>query len=206
MRIGLLAVALLVLGACVPSVRSDVEVFHSLGRDYAGKTVAVVPGDADKAETQEFHNYARRLSRQLARVGFTVVPQGSPHDYEIVLDYGIDSGEQVTEIYSVPGYGFARYPRSLFHGYPPYFGFSGYRTRTRNYIVYTRDLSIEIWEPAADGGVAREQIYSAAVRSRGTCGRLSEVIDEMLAAAFDGFPARTGSVRTIDIERTAGGC
>ena len=206
MRIGLLLAALLIVSACVPSVRSDVEVFHSLGHDYAGRTVAVVAGDDDKAATLEFTEYARRLSRELRRVGFTVVPEDSPHDYEVVLDYGIDAGERVTRVYSVPGYGFPYYRRSLFHGYYPYFGHPGYRTRTRSYLVYTRDLSVEIWEPQADGGASREQVYSAAVRSRGTCGRLSSVIDEMLMAAFDGFPGETGSTRTIETERAAGRC
>lgn len=206
MRIGLLLAALLMLGACVPSVRSDVEVFHSLGHDYAGKTVVVVPGDDDKAATLEFTEYARRLSRQLTRVGFTVVPQDSPHDYEVVLDYGIDAGERVTRVYTVPGYGFPYSRRSLLYGYYPYFGHLGYRTRTRNYLVYTRDLSVEIWEQQADGGASREQVYSASVRSRGTCGRLSSVIDEMLVAAFDGFPGETGSVRTVETERAAGQC
>ena len=206
MRTGLLVAALLMLGACVSNVRSDVEVFHSLGQDYAGRTVAIIPGDADKAETLEFNEYARRLSRQLTRAGFTVVSDQSPHDYDVVLDYDIDAGERVTRVYSRPGYGFAPYRGSLFHRYRPYYGFTGYRTWTRSYMVYTRDVSIEIWEPSAEGGTAREQIYSAAIRSRGTCGRLSAVIDEMLVAAFEGFPAETGSVRTIDIERAPNGC
>lgn len=207
MRFGWLLVGLLAVGGCVPSIRSDVEVFHNLERGYAGATVAVVPGDESKAETVEFDDYARRLSRQLTRVGFAVVPRQSPHDYEVVLDYEIDAGERVTQVYSVPGYGFARHPRSLFHGYyNPYFGLSGYRTRTRTFLVYTRQLTIEIWDPGSEGGLAPAQIYSAAVRSRGTCGRLSAVVDEMLTAAFEGFPGESGSVRTIDIERTAGGC
>ena len=206
MKAILVLVGLVLLAACTPSIRSDVEVFHSFELGHAGRTAAVASDETGKADTLEFQDYARRLSRQLTAVGFTVVDADGPHDVRVVLDYGIDDGERVTEIYSAPGFAFPRYTGSLADRYRPFYGFTDTRIRTRSYRVYTRTLGIAMWETAENGVAQQRQVYSAAVRSRGTCGRLSSVIDEMLVAAFDGFPGENGSFRTIDVDQDPNGC
>ena len=64
MKAAWVLVGLVLVTACTPSVRSDVEVFHSFEPGHAGQTAAVVSGETGKADTLEFQEYARRLSRQ----------------------------------------------------------------------------------------------------------------------------------------------
>lgn len=202
------------LAACT-EVRSNVEVFHEMPADYAGATITILASAEEKAKTLEFRNYAERLAGKLEGVGFQVVGEGELPRYVAFLAYDVGEGQQVTRTYSIPNYGVTGYSSSHTYGtlntyggvgtysgtttHTPQYGITGYSTGTTTTTLYPRVLIVDIYEVDWSDTEKSPQVYHLSIASSGRCGRLSQVIDEMLEAGFQDFPGESGTVQRIEV-------
>jgi len=93
-RNALLLTLLLLLGACSTPFRSDVARFHTLQPVPAGATISIEAADPNKRGSLEFQTYAARVSEALASRGFRAAAPGTPADFTLLMDYGIDQGRE----------------------------------------------------------------------------------------------------------------
>lgn len=204
--------------ACT-QVESQVEVFHELPISYPGESIAILSGDENKAGTLEFKDYAARLRAKLTEVGFNVVDGNSRPKYVAFLGYAVGPGEQVTSSYSIPNYGVTGYSSSYTQGtlnsfggigtysgtttYTPQYGITGYSTGITTSTYFPRVVVVDIYEVDWSNVKDARQVYQLSISSSGTCGVLSQVIDEMLEAGFQNFPGENASAKRIQISSDA---
>ena len=65
-----------------------------------------------------------------------------------------------------------------------------YDTSTSSKTVYTGHLNVDIFEMGENG--LGEQVYETKLLSKGSCGRLDEVMDALVESIFVDFPNTTG--------------
>ncbi|WP_299624289.1 hypothetical protein [Pelagibius sp.] len=206
-------------GACAPTVQSNVEIFHALPSDYVGESITILASDEKEARSLEFKSYAERLAGKLQEVGFRVVGETEGPRFVAFLGYAIGKGQQITRSYSIPNIGVTGYSSSQTYGtvhnyggygtysgtttYTPQYGVTGYSTGTTTETVYPRAVVIHIYEVNWSDIENSPQVYSLTIGSSGGCGILSQVIDEMLEAGFQGFPGESGSARKARVDSNA---
>lgn len=209
-----------VLASCfTPRVVSQVEVFHTLPPSYLGETIAIMAATEEQADSLEFRAYADKLRVQLQAVGFEVVEVKDAPRYVAFLHYAIGDGQQVTSTYSIPEYGVTGYSSSTTYGtvssyggigsysgttyYTPQYGITGYSTGVTTSTHYPRVVAVDIYDVDWSDTENAERVYEMMVRSSGTCGAISQVIDEMLEAGFMAFPGESGSSRKEEVTSVA---
>jgi hypothetical protein len=185
-----------------------VETFSELGPKDLSKQLAILPYDEEKFDSLEWKSYAKKLASRFEKNGVEV---SDPRDAQLIafFGYAIDEGERVTTTHTVPEYGVTGYSSSYTTGtlnsygnstnfnatttYQPEYGITGYSQETTTRTVYTRSLAIDIVDKSSG-----EKKWQARLTSRGKCGRISEVIDELIQASLTNFPESTSE--TVEIE------
>ncbi len=76
----------------------------------------------------------------------------------------------------------------------PTYGVVGSSTSTVTSDVYTRKLAIDIVTSDTLNSEKPDKVYEGRVTSKGSCGAIAEVMDEMLEALFSKFPNGSGLV------------
>jgi hypothetical protein len=182
-RTGAIVFVALILAGCADRVTTNVEVFQDLPKDYAGRTIAVIAADPNKADTIEFRTYASKLAGKLVQAGFQVVrpDPDAPPDYVAALAYGV--GAQQT--------GAAYTSGNISGGW--YDGVTTVATQ------YPRALVVGIVKVPTQLGEQPQQVYSMTAVSTGRCRVLSAVIDPIVDAAFQDFPGESGKSQTVTI-------
>ncbi|SVD14279.1 uncharacterized protein METZ01_LOCUS367133 [marine metagenome] len=152
--------------------------------------------------------------------GFVVISVNSeaPARLTALLNYGINDGQTVTESYSVPIWGqtgvgsstttgsinmygnYGSYSGTTF--YTPTYGITGFTSGTTTSTQYNRAVHLDIFDSQPDSSRPRK-VYESKVISTGSCGVMSEVIDEMFEALFRIFRGESGSSNKYIIEGTA---
>ncbi|HEU0072317.1 MAG TPA: DUF4136 domain-containing protein [Alphaproteobacteria bacterium] len=212
----------LLLAACQEPVTqrkitSTVSSFHRFSPDLVtGKTLAIEAFPPERQQSLEFAAYRARLAQGFATHGFAVVDDAKQADYLAVVGYGIDNGQQKTEVYSVPEYGQigggTTYHSGTVGGYrsgygsysgtsytPPTFGVTGYSTNSVTSTTYTRTLNIDILDrPALDRGQV-VKLYETKLVSRGSCSVLAGVFEYMANALFQDWPGESGKPQTVEM-------
>lgn len=202
-----LLIAVIVLSGCA-RVQSNIQVFHELGDDYAGKRIAVLPWDSEKEGSLEFRAYAGMLGTYLKNEGFNVVPPEHEPEWVAFFDYGIDGGRTVTSTYSVPQWGQTGVSSATTYGtlntfgntgyysgtttYTPTYGITGYSTGITSATVFTRFVNIDIVDVSKSTEDNTKKIYEIRLTSRGSCGNITQVMDEFLQSIFQDFPGESG--------------
>ena len=211
-------VVLVVLGiAGCAFNQSNVSRFHKLDSSHSQATVTVLPANKTIAGSIEYSIYKEKLESHLTSQGFRVVSPNSNIKAQLtaLLNYGIDTGNIVTEAYSIPVWGQTGISSSYTSGsvqmygnygsisatthYMPTYGITGYNTGTVSNTVYTRVLQLDIFDTHPDPASPRK-IYESKVVSKGACSTINLVVDEMLAAMFKNFRGVSGGSERVTVE------
>jgi hypothetical protein len=170
-----------------PMVTTNVEVFHDLSPDFAGKRIAIASTDPTEVAGIEFRTYADKLAERLTKVGFDVVAANTepPPDYVAGLAFGV--GAQGLAAASASGWTMADYA-----GGGDYQGL----TTVGN---CPRALVIDIAAVPQRADEQPRQVYRVTAVSSGSCRAVGAVIDPMLEAVFEDFPGESGTSRTYRV-------
>ena len=102
--------------------------------------------------------------------------------------------------YGSGGYAYGSYSGTSYT--MPTFGVVGSRTYSYNVTTYTRNLAMDIVIRESLNTKTPKKVYEARVISKGSCGQIAQVMDEILEALFQEFPGESGRARTITIYHT----
>ena len=215
-----LVVGITLAGCVTPSVRTNFTAFHTLTPADIVKSVAVVPGNEGLEGSLEFATFKAKLEQNLRQVGFIVVNEPADADYVAFFGYGIDGGRTTTRTGSTPIYGqtgggttyhsgtLSSYGSGGYSGSGSYYGSSytmptygivGSETYTYNVTTYTRVVQLELLDRRALETRKVEKVYEVTLTSKGTCGQIAGVMDEILDGLFKDFPGESGKVVTVAV-------
>ncbi len=85
--------------------------------------------------------------------------------------------------------------------YTPTYGITGFTSGTTTSTQYNRAVHLDIFDNQPSS-INPSKIYESKVISTGSCGVISEVIDEMFDALFRNFRGESGSSNKYMIEGT----
>lgn len=198
----ILIASFLSLAACMKTVETQVDAYSSIPADLEPKTVYVAPYAGMNGNSLEWQTNAQILANVLNEKGFTVVGRQRDARLTAYFGFGIDRGERVQTAYSVPQWGVTGYSGANTYGtlygntysatttLNPTYGVTGYSTGTSTSIVYTRSVSIDMFD-----NKNREQVFQAKAISRGSCNSLAPVAPYIITSVLTNFPeGKTGTV------------
>lgn len=194
----LIAACVLVAGCATPAYVSPVEVTRFVGdapSNLAQGTIEIAASPAMDSDSLEFAAYADAVGRELASLGYTIVPTGGDHIAMIDLEsfiseserqrggVGVGAGGSTGRYGSGVGVGVGINLNSLISGPPP-------ETIERQVFVAIQpaDGGANLWEGRASMNATSNSDYSseAAAASR------------LANALFADFPGNSGE--TIEVE------
>lgn len=168
--------------------------------------LAVLGNPAEIENSPEFAQYKKNLESHFSGEGFDISQDIYQADYVALMNYGMDDGQTITRSYKNPVYGSVSDGTAQQSGAvgsdaimanqsgksysPAAQGVVAYETSTTSTTVYTGHLNIDMFEVDTDG--LGEKVFEAKLLSRGNCGRLSEVMDELIESIFLDFPNTNG--------------
>jgi hypothetical protein len=208
-RLLVMAPLMLLAGGCASYLSADVTSFHQLptGHRFAGRTFAIEP-DPEQKDSLEFRAYADLVREAL--IGHGLVPASGPNaDLGVSVRFWIDDGRPVT--YGYPAYGYTSFgpvwgwvPRPGPGGHVHYvwtatypLGYGVVGTNYSRYVLYRRELRVEINDRRADGKGAR--LFEGSASSEGESGALAPVMPAMVRALFSDFPGPNGVTRRVQV-------
>ena len=174
-------------------VQGNIESFSNFEGGLNG-SIYIEAGSDDKKGKLEFISYKNRLKANLMNTGLQFTDDLSSADYVLFLDYGIGNEKIRIGSYSVPTFGPTGGGTTTFYGNTAYttpnYGVTGSRTQNFSYSEYPRFVTLDIFKLNS-----QKKIYEMTLKSKGSCGLLSEVIDEFFVAISKDFPNNSGSFR-----------
>ena len=160
----------------------------------------------EQADSLEFRAYADLVREALVRKGWSAPAEGQA-ELAVTIRYSVDSGQAVT--YGYPAYGYASYGPAW--GWSPYYGPGGMctiwgaaypvgygvvGTSYSQWILYRRELRVEITDPRAGGNERKGgRLFEGTVMSEGESASLAPVMPAMVRALFSDFPGPSGVSR-----------
>lgn len=183
----------IVLASCTATsfVQGNIESFNNFEGSLKG-SIYIEAGSDDKKGKLEFVSYKNKLKNSLMNLDLQFTDEPSNADYILFLDYGIGNEKIRTGSYSVPTFGPTGGGTTTFYGNTAYttpdYGVTGSRTQNYSYSTYPRFVTLDIFKKDS-----QEKVYEMTLKSSGTCGLMSEVIDELFDAISRDFPNNSGS-------------
>lgn len=195
----------LVFAAC-SAVDVNVGSFSTLPEGRQSGVLAVLGNPAEIEGSPEFKRYKKILESHFAEEGFDITDDIYRADYVAFMNYGMDDGHTITRSYTNPVYGTvtdgmvaqgeaassdAIMANRSGESYSP--GTEGvvrYDTSTSSKTVYTGHLNVDMFEMGKSG--LGEKVFETKLLSKGSCGRLGEVMDELVESIFIDFPNTNG--------------
>lgn len=183
--------SLLLMLSCASTVRTKVNTFRLDGAELGHGSIKVVPADETQPPTLEYSFYASHLRSALQSLGYSVAEVDQDSEYVAFLNYSVDESDSEISPFHSNLYAVSRVGASVG------FGTSGLLVVDDGprRAVYDRTFQLVI----AKSSPTRQRVYEVTGTSRGNCGTLSEVFDEMLQAMLTGFPAHNGSLSTHSV-------
>ena len=173
-------------------------------------TIAVIAFDPKVRESLEWAQYKPKFEASLRSVGYEIVDPRIANQIAFVA-YGIDNGQ--TETVSIPLMGqtgggtsftsgtiYSDYGSSTFNATTytmPQYGVVGMIPRSVR--TYNRSIAVNFVDGVSLLKNEPITLMELRTKSTGTCGEISEVIDEMLEATFKDFPPKNGKQVTRSI-------
>lgn len=193
-RVWLFLGLLLTLSACA-QVQANVETYSALPAKSVPKTFSIAAFEEDDSNSLQWKAFAEKVEAKLIANGYQKSTSANP-DLLVFFGYAIDQGQTVTSSYSIPQYGQTGVSSSYTTGtvsssgyvsarttYQPRYGITGYTTGTTISTVYSRSMAINIVDVKS-----KSRVWETKLSSKGSCGVIVEVIDELLEIAFTDFP------------------
>ncbi|MEA4837466.1 MAG: hypothetical protein VB101_04185 [Rhodospirillaceae bacterium] len=207
----------LFLSNCSPPVRSTVTSFHKINpEEITGKKISILPENIKNDETIEFSFYHDILAKKFSEKGLVVIRNPQNVDWIAFVDYKINSGEYISRNVSIPqteqvGGGLTYHSGTVYSGgssarysgtsySPPVYATTGYQNITINETVYTRNISIIIYDKEALSKKDLVALYEGHITSKGYCASLAGVFAAMSDALFQEWPGPSGGSRTIEVQ------
>jgi len=205
-------VAILSCGALLQScahVRGTTTSFY-VPEYRPGGTIAVIAADEAVNQSLEFQLYKTKIEQRLEVVGYRIAPI-STADQVALVAYGIDTGQTSavsTPIIGQTGGGTSYHSGSVYGsgGSASYSGTSYSMPRygvvgsfTNSQTTYGRAIAIDIVNMPKVKSDPVKSLYQGRVISRGSCGAISAVFDEMLEIMFRNFPGESGKSNTLEV-------
>jgi hypothetical protein len=183
-----LAAGLLALAAACTAVTSQVASTGSLPASGRGASIAVVAGEEALAGSLFFQDTKAVIEREFAARGYRVVAMEDQPLYLALASYTVDEGrtDLVTFERRRPVF---RYKRGVGNV------FVGYDTEIEVREIDTFGREVELIVNRMDDPEGPRRVYEGRAVSRGECGNVTEVADEMFLALFAKFPKGSGRVR-----------
>lgn len=199
-----LPVVLLGLSACASSFRADVTRFQTLPPP-SGQTIAIEPSEGELPGSLEFRTYAAGLGQQLARAGFTVVPDRT--SAALIARFGFGLGAPRERIESSPGWGGGWggwYGRGAW-GWPGYgwgwggpgWGGAGWgwgAPTVSSVTIFPSFVELTIFR-AADG----LSLFEGRAQATTEEDSLPTLVPQLLEALFVGFPGNSGETVRVKL-------
>lgn len=196
---------LLVLAGC-SAVDVNVGSFSTLPEGRQSGVLAVLGNPAEIEELPEFERYKKNFEFHFAEEGFEITDDIYRADYVALVNFGMDDGQTTTRTYTNPVYGAVTEGvtqqgealasdaimanRSGESYSPGPQGVVRYDSSTSSKTVFTGHLNVDMFEMGKNG--LGEQVYETKLLSKGSCGRLSEIMDKLVDSIFVDFPNTTG--------------
>ncbi len=211
------------LAACAENFDANVTRFQSQLPAPQGQSFAIVADDPATAGGLEFAQYARLVSAQLGKQGYSEAPNPSVASLIVHFSYGVDKGRemrspsrQFRDPYFSPWYGYQPYGFGGYYG-SPYYG-RGYRGATyggsfavhglwgygwndpwfdrddEDYILFNSGISLMI-ENRADG----KHLFEGKANAVSMSNRLTYLVPNLVEALFTGFPGNSGETVRISV-------
>lgn len=204
LRLAIVGLLMLALSACATPFNANVSRFQSQLPTPAGQTFAIVPADPSLAGGIEFGQYAKLVSDDLARVGYTPVRDPSQAQLIVQFGYSVDNGR--TRVRSTgfndpfwgPWYGgWGRWGYRPFYGpglwrygwYDPWFDNS-----IESYTIYTSRMTLTISD-RTDG----KHLFEGRAEAVSTSNRLQYLVPNLVQAMFTNFPGNSGETVRITV-------
>lgn len=212
MKSPLRLLAILLCGAMLQScahVRGTTTSFY-VPEYRPGGTISVIAADESINQSLEFQLYKTKIEQRLSLAGYSVTPTAAADQVALVA-YGIDTGQTSavsTPIFGQTGGGTSYHSGTVYGsgGSAAYSGTSYSMPRygvvgsyTGAQTTYGRAIAIDIIKISKDKTDAVKPLYQGRVISRGSCGAISEVFDEMLEIMFKSFPGESGKSKTMNV-------
>jgi hypothetical protein len=216
MKFILKCVAILLCGAFLQScasVRGTTTSFY-VPEYRPGGTIAVIAADESVNQSLEFQLYKTKIEQRLAAAGYGIAPISSADQIALVA-YGIDTGQTSavsTPIFGQTGGGTSYHSGTVYGsgGSASYSGTSYSMPRygvvgsyTGSQTTYGRAIAIDIVNMPKNKTEPVKSLYQGRVISRGSCGAIAEVFDEMLEIMFKNFPGVSGKSQTLEVRSEA---
>lgn len=200
----LTALALLLGGCAVPTIRSEVTAFHEWPAQLADRSF-VFERSAAQNNDLEYRNYENLVRAELLRLGFSDPAAGARAALKVSMAYQVSDRDVrvVQPVVVNPGWGGPYYgPRWPYRYYDPFYDPFWYSPpvvsyQESNYRLYRRQLQVSITR-AADG----KKLYDVTVASEGQTASLAAVMPYMVKSAFAEFPGKSGVPRRVELEFT----
>lgn len=190
----LLGALLLLNISCSTPVTTKVNTFRVQDASLGEGSIAVVAADDIAKVSLEYAYYATSLEQALQSLGYTLVlSQDSPEStstYIAFLNYAVSEVESRRN----GSFSTGLYSTSRAHHSAAGTGVV-IVDDSRRRPEFERKLQLVI----ALRGEQQERVYEVTGTSRGRCGTLSAVFEEMLEAMLTDFPANNGSLNTISV-------
>lgn len=205
-------VAILLCGALLQScahVRGTTTSFY-VPEYRPGGTISVIAADESVNQSLEFQLYKTKIEQRLSAAGYRVAPI-SAADQVALVAYGIDTGQTSavsTPIFGQTGGGTSYHSGTVYGsgGSASYNGTSYSMPRygvvgsyTGSQTTYGRAIAIDIVNMPKSKTDPVKSLYQGRVISRGSCGAISEVFDEMLEIMFKNFPGESGKSKAMEV-------
>ena len=211
----LLAAATLPLGGCLmggSKVNSNVAVFHTLDQVPASATYSVVSWRPELDRSLEFRSYALELTQIMRDAGYQAVSPGSPADYIVYLDYGIDDGTYFEYSYNEPQWGLVSNGEQsttvitetetgqiIDQKVTPAdqtYGVTGYTQETARGTTFNRFVNIDI-VPRANAAKDPYPVFELRLTSSGSCGSIPTIMPRFLRAVEKRFDSKSGKAGRV---------
>lgn len=186
---------LLTLVSCSSSVKTKVNTFRLDGVTLGQGTIKVIPSNDTQTSSLEYAFYSTHLAKVLQGLGYSLVASDAPSEFTAALHYSVNEVESGTG--------------GLLHGlfYSNHKNhYTGLGLRPSVVVVeegdrrpvFERNFQLIIARTKLQG-IEAQRVYEVTGVSRGRCGTLSVVFEEMLQAMVTQFPANNGSLNSVTV-------
>tara|TARA_B110000263_G_scaffold4644_1_gene3933 strand:- start:865 stop:1485 length:621 start_codon:yes stop_codon:yes gene_type:complete len=172
------------------ALNGNIESFSNLEGTLEGP-IFIEASSEEKKGKLEFVTYRNKFKNYLVNLGFQVTDEIANAEYVFFLDYGIGDEQIRSGSFGVPTWGSTGGGTTTFYGNTavttPSYGITGSRTQNYSYSQYPRFVTVDIFTKES-----QEKVYEMTLKSSGTCGAISLLMDGFIEGIFRNFPNNSG--------------
>jgi hypothetical protein len=204
------------LAACATPFKADVSRFSAPLPAPPGQTFAVVAENPKNAGGLEFALYADLVAKELTEVGYARVEDPAQAKLLVRFDYGVDGGRERIRTDFGGSAGFVNPWFGPWGGVGPWGNFGPWgpvgfgrgawgwgfadpffgAPEVRSYTIYSSAIALKI-----DDVASGKRLFEGNAQAVSRTNRLPELVPNLVAALFTGFPGNSGEVVRITVKQ-----